>query len=95
MRKHGYDIAIDLMGLTFGARPGIWAQGIAPIQISYLGCPGTTGAPYMDYILADDIVIPQTSRRTTARKYSTYPTASPKPTTGNAPWPVTPRRVPN
>lgn len=58
MRKHGYDIAIDLMGLTFGARPGIWAQGIAPIQISYLGYPGTTGAPYMDYILADDIVIP-------------------------------------
>lgn len=58
MRQHHYDIAIDLMGLTFGARPGIWAQGIAPIQISYLGYPGTTGAPYMDYILADDIVIP-------------------------------------
>ncbi|HET8869584.1 MAG TPA: tetratricopeptide repeat protein, partial [Aquabacterium sp.] len=58
MRQHGYDIAVDLMGLTFGARPGIWAQGIAPIQISYLGYPGTTGAPYMDYILADTTVIP-------------------------------------
>lgn len=58
MRQHGYDIAIDLMGLTFGARPGIWAQGIAPIQVNYLGYPGTTGAPYMDVILADEFVIP-------------------------------------
>lgn len=58
MRQQGYDIAVDLMGLTFGARPGIWAQGIAPAQVSYLGYPGTTGAAYMDYILADDMVIP-------------------------------------
>lgn len=63
MRKHGYDIAIDLMGLTFGARPGIWAQGIAPVQVSYLGYPGTTGAPYMDVILADDMVIPPEQRQ--------------------------------
>lgn len=58
MRQHGYDIAVDLMGLTFGARPALWAQGIAPVQVSYLGYPGTTGASYMDYILADDVVIP-------------------------------------
>ncbi|MGE5453045.1 MAG: tetratricopeptide repeat protein [Acidobacteriota bacterium] len=58
MRKQGYDIAVDLMGLTFGARPGIWAHGIAPVQVSYLGYPGTTGAPYMDVILADETVIP-------------------------------------
>lgn len=63
MHKHGYDIAVDLMGLTFGARPGIWAHGIAPVHISYLGYPGTTGAAYMDVILADDMVIPPEQRQ--------------------------------
>ena len=58
MRAQGYDIAVDLMGLNLGARPGIWAHGVAPVQVSYLGYPGTTGAPYMDVILADDMVIP-------------------------------------
>ncbi len=58
MRAQGYDIAVDLMGLTFGARPGIWAHGVAPVQVNYLGYPGTTGASYMDVILADDMVIP-------------------------------------
>lgn len=73
MRQHGYDIAVDLMGLTFGARPGIWAQGIAPIQINYLGYPGTTGAPYMDVILADAFVIPHDQQQHYSEKVAYLP----------------------
>ena len=57
------DIAIDLSGLTTGCRPGLFAARVAPIQINYLGYPGTMGASYMDYILADQtLVSPQTEQ---------------------------------
>ncbi len=52
------DIAIDLKGHTRGARPGILAYRPAPVQVSYLGYPGTMGAQFIDYIVADKIVIP-------------------------------------
>ena len=52
------DIAVDLKGFTEHSRPGILARRPAPIQVSYLGFPGTMGAEYIDYILADRIVIP-------------------------------------
>lgn len=52
------DIAIDLNGITGQARPNILSRRPAPIQVNYLGYPGTTGAGYMDYILADSTVIP-------------------------------------
>jgi predicted O-linked N-acetylglucosamine transferase (SPINDLY family) len=58
MRDAGVDIAVDLMGFTEGARMGMFAHRPAPAQVSYLGYAATTGAPYMDYILADDVVIP-------------------------------------
>jgi len=58
-RDCGIDIAIDLKGHTQDARTGIFAEGAAPIQISYLGYPGTMGAEYIDYIIADEVVIPQ------------------------------------
>jgi protein O-GlcNAc transferase len=50
------DIAIDLMGHTRDSRPGILASRPAPIQASYLGFPGTTGAQFIDYIIADETV---------------------------------------
>lgn len=53
------DIAIDLSGLTGNPRSGIFSSRVAPIQINYLGYPGTSGADYMDYIIADEIVIPK------------------------------------
>jgi predicted O-linked N-acetylglucosamine transferase (SPINDLY family) len=53
------DIAVDLNGYTIGARPEIFARRCAPVQVSYLGYAGTTGAAYMDYLLADEIVIPE------------------------------------
>src|SRR5262249_9800179 len=52
------NIAVDLMGHTKGARPNIFAQRPAPIQVGYLGYPGTTGASFIDYVIADKIVVP-------------------------------------
>src|ERR1700692_948949 len=57
MRRSEIDIAVDLMGFTKDHRLGVLARRAAPIQVNYLGYPGTTGAPYMDYILADATVI--------------------------------------
>lgn len=52
------DILVDLMGYTAGARPGILARRPAKVQVGYLGYPGTLCAPYIDYLVADSVVIP-------------------------------------
>ncbi len=62
-RKLGLDIAVDLSGYTRHSRLGIFAQRAAPTQVSYLGYPGTTGAPFIDYMLADRVIIPEADRR--------------------------------
>jgi predicted O-linked N-acetylglucosamine transferase (SPINDLY family) len=59
LREMEVDIAVDLKGLTGDSRPAILAPRPAPIQVSYLGYPGTMGAAYIDYIIADRIVIPE------------------------------------
>ena len=53
------DIAIDLMGFTKSNRFGIFVKRCAPIQINYLGYPGTSGSNCIDYIIADKILIPK------------------------------------
>jgi protein O-GlcNAc transferase len=58
LRALNVSIAIDLMGYTTHGRPGIFASRAAPIQIGYLGYAGTTGSEYIDYVIADSIVIP-------------------------------------
>jgi protein O-GlcNAc transferase len=58
LRARETDIAVDLNGHTHGARPGIFAHRPAPVQANWLVYPGTIGAPFMDYILADRIVLP-------------------------------------
>jgi len=62
-RERKLDIAIDLMGDTLNSRPDIFAYRIAPVQASYLGYPGTMGCEFMDYIIADRIVIPPDQRQ--------------------------------
>ena len=57
-RNRGIDIAVDLGGATRHARPGIFAARAAPVQVSFLGYPGTAGAPFIDYLVADAIVVP-------------------------------------
>lgn len=59
IRELEVDIAVDLQGFTHGCRPGIFARRAAPVQVNYLGYPGTMGADYMDYIVADRHVIPE------------------------------------
>lgn len=57
------DIAIDLMGFTEHCRSEIFALRAAPIQASYLGYPGTSCLPYIDYLIADPTLIPEESRQ--------------------------------
>jgi predicted O-linked N-acetylglucosamine transferase (SPINDLY family) len=74
LAKHeGIDIAIDLKGHTKGMRTGIFSHRAAPIQIGYLGYPGSIGADFIDYIIADEIVIPARSRPYYAEKVIALP----------------------
>ncbi len=61
-REQGIDIAIDLKGYTDQGRTRLFAHRIAPVQISYLGYPGTLGADFIDYMIADRSVIPDQYR---------------------------------
>jgi len=53
------DIAIDLGGHTQDSRTGVFALRAAPIQVNYLGFAGTMGAEYIDYLIADRVIIPE------------------------------------
>ena len=57
------DILIDLNGYFGYERQGVFSFRPAPIQVNFLGFPGTLGAKYIDYIIADKVVLPETSRR--------------------------------
>jgi len=57
------DIAIDLNGHTENNRLALFATRMAPIQVSYLGFPGTTGVDFIDYIIADGVVIPDEHKK--------------------------------
>jgi len=61
-RQREIDIAVDLKGHTQNARTGIFAYRPAPIQVSYLGYPGTMGVDYMDYLIADPVLVPPEHR---------------------------------
>ena len=69
IRSHEIDILVDLQGQTSGARPNILGYRPAPIQITYLGLPATTGLPSIDYVIADEFLIP----RSEAQFYSEKP----------------------
>ena len=62
-RELGIDIAVDLKGYTGDGRHKIFAYRAAPIQVNYLGYPGTMGAGHFDYLIADRTLIPETDRR--------------------------------
>jgi predicted O-linked N-acetylglucosamine transferase (SPINDLY family) len=69
----GIDIAVDLTGFTAHNRTGIFAQRAAPVQVNYLGYPGTMMAPYMDYIVADSVLIPPEARANYAERVAYLP----------------------
>lgn len=58
IRQDGVHLLVDLMGWTRDARPGILAHRPAPVQAGWLGYPGTLGSPALDYIVADEVVLP-------------------------------------
>jgi predicted O-linked N-acetylglucosamine transferase (SPINDLY family) len=58
LAEHEIDIAVDLKGYTGGGRPGIFTHRGAPLQVNYLGYPGTMGALYFDYLIADTAIVP-------------------------------------
>lgn len=58
INRDAIDILIDLAGYTYGSNPAILALQPAPVQISYLGYSGTMGADFIQYILADEWLIP-------------------------------------
>ena len=72
-RRLGIDIAVDLGGYTGDARPRIMALRAAPIQVSYLGYLGTMGGDFMDYLIADPVIVPPESRAHYSEKLAYLP----------------------
>ncbi|MGY8660932.1 tetratricopeptide repeat protein [Bradyrhizobium sp. UFLA05-109] len=68
IRQLDIEVLVDLGGFTAFARPKILAHRPAPIQVNYLGFPGTMGASYIDYVMADRIVIPEGEQKHYAEK---------------------------
>ena len=58
IRQLEVDILVDLNGFTEHSRPNVLAQRPAPVQVNYLGYSATMGAPYIDYIIADRVIVP-------------------------------------
>lgn len=62
VRARGIEVLVNLNGYFGDGRQGVFALKPAPVQVNYLGFPGTLGAPYMDYIVADRTVLPEDGR---------------------------------
>jgi predicted O-linked N-acetylglucosamine transferase (SPINDLY family) len=62
IRDLGIDIAVDLKGHTLGARPAVLAARPAPLQVSFLAYPATMGVEFIDYLVADRQVIPESDQ---------------------------------
>ena len=75
IRELEIDIAVDLKGYTSDARPAVFSSRPAPLQVNYLGFPGTMGAPFMDYLIADPIVVPAAHKSFYAEKIVWLPDA--------------------
>jgi protein O-GlcNAc transferase len=73
IRETEIDILIDLKGFTQDARTNVFAPRPAPIQVNYLGYPGTMGASYIDYIIADQTVIPDDCKKFYSEKIVVLP----------------------
>jgi protein O-GlcNAc transferase len=72
-RENEIDIGVDLMGFISDSRPGIFACRAAPIQVNYLAYPGTMGAEYIDYLIADKTLVAEPQRDFYAEKIATLP----------------------
>ncbi len=73
VRELEIDIAVDRKGFTREARTRIFAMRPAPVQVNYLAYPGTMGAPYMDYLIGDAVIIPAGDERFYSEKVVRLP----------------------
>jgi protein O-GlcNAc transferase len=62
LARGSIDIAVDLKGFTQGSRAQLFAQRLAPLQVGFLGYPGSMGGDFIDYLVADPVVIPGAER---------------------------------
>jgi predicted O-linked N-acetylglucosamine transferase (SPINDLY family) len=72
-RRREIDIAVNLNGLQQNSRTSIFAYRAAPLQVSYLAYPGTMGANYIDYLIADPTVIPEMNQKYFSEKIAYLP----------------------
>ena len=73
VRNDNIDIAVDLMGYTFGNRMNIFASRVAPIQVNYLGYPGTSGSSQIDYLIGDNVITPKEHEKYYSEKIVRFP----------------------
>lgn len=73
INRDGIDILVDLAGYTSFARSEIFALRPAPLQLCYLGFPHSTGADFIDYFIADRIIIPVTAEKYFSEKIAYLP----------------------
>ena len=91
-RQHGLDIAVDLKGYTADARPGIFAWRAAPVQVNYLGYPGSLGTVHHDYLIADPLLIRPGEEQSYSEKIARLPDSYQPNDSTKAIAPLTPTR---
>ncbi|MCE2689246.1 MAG: hypothetical protein LW862_05310 [Rubrivivax sp.] len=92
MRDQNIDILVDLKGYTQDARPAVFAFRPAPVQVAYLGFPGTSGADFIDYVIGDTHVTPLESAGYFSEKIAQLPGCY-QCNDGTRPLPVPPSRA--
>jgi predicted O-linked N-acetylglucosamine transferase (SPINDLY family) len=92
VREDGIDILVDLKGYTKDSRPAVFAYRPAPLQVAYLGFPGTSGADFMDYVIGDPYVTPLDSADCFSEKIAQLPGCY-QCNDGSRPLPVAPTRA--
>ncbi len=92
LRAMEIDIAIDLSGHTEGTRLDVLSHRPAPVQMTYLGFPGTLGLPFIDYLIADSSIIPPEQQKHYAEKILYLPHCYLPRDTSVVPSSVTPNR---
>ena len=92
LRAMEIDIAIDLSGHTEGTRLDVLSHRPAPVQMTYLGFPGTLGLPFIDYLIADPIIIPHDLQKNYSEKILYLPNCYLPRDTQVVPSPTTPKR---
>jgi protein O-GlcNAc transferase len=92
IRELGIDILVDLKGATHGSLLPVVAHRPAPLQVSWLGFPGTTGAPYIDYFIGDPVVTPIANAAHFSEKIAQLPHCY-QPNDAERPLPAATRRA--